>query len=31
VEYRIMVPRGANLENVKLVNGGLSLIGMTDR
>jgi len=29
VEYRIMVPRGANLENVKLVNGGLSLIGMT--
>ena len=29
VEYRIMVPRGANLENVKLVNGGLSLTGMT--
>ncbi|MCX6633267.1 MAG: DUF4097 family beta strand repeat-containing protein [Candidatus Solibacter sp.] len=29
VEYRIMVPRGANLENVKLVNGGLSLSGMT--
>jgi len=29
VEYHIMVPRGANLENVKLVNGGLSLIGMT--
>ena len=24
-----MVPRGANLENVKLVNGGLSLSGMT--
>lgn len=29
VEYHIMVPRGANLENVKLVNGGLSLRGMT--
>src|SRR5260370_37704439 len=29
VEYHIMVPRGANLENVKLVNGGLSLSGMT--
>ena len=29
VEYRIMVPRGANLEDVKLVNGGLSLSGMT--
>jgi DUF4097 and DUF4098 domain-containing protein YvlB len=29
VEYRIMVPRGANLENVNLVNGGLSLSGMT--
>src|ERR1017187_108944 len=28
VEYHIMVPRGANLENVKLVNGGLSLSGM---
>jgi DUF4097 and DUF4098 domain-containing protein YvlB len=28
VEYHIMVPRGANLENVKLINGGLSLIGM---
>ena len=28
VEYRIMVPRGANLENVKLINGGLSLSGM---
>ena len=26
--YHIMVPRGANLENVKLVNGGLSLSGM---
>jgi len=29
VEYQIMVPRGANLENVKIVNGGLSLSGMT--
>ncbi|MCU1232872.1 MAG: hypothetical protein JWP63_839 [Candidatus Solibacter sp.] len=29
VEYHIMVPRGANLENVKLINGGLSLSGMT--
>ena len=29
VEYRIMVPRGANLENVKLINGGLSMSGMT--
>src|SRR6266852_4443591 len=29
VEYRITVPRGANLENVKLINGGLSLSGMT--
>ena len=28
VEYHIMVPRGANLENVKLINGGLSLSGM---
>jgi len=28
VEYHIMVPRSANLENVKLINGGLSLIGM---
>jgi DUF4097 and DUF4098 domain-containing protein YvlB len=28
VEYHIMVPRGANLENVKLVNGGLSLRGI---
>ena len=25
VEYHIMVPRGANLESVKLVNGGLAL------
>ena len=29
VEYRIMVPRRANLENVKLVNGGLSISGVT--
>ncbi len=29
VEYHIKVPRGANLENVKLVNGGLSLSGMS--
>jgi len=29
VEYHIMVPRGANLENVKLINGGLSLSGMS--
>jgi len=29
VEYHIMVPRGVNLENVKLINGGLSLSGMT--
>ncbi|MEO8592183.1 MAG: DUF4097 family beta strand repeat-containing protein [Candidatus Solibacter sp.] len=28
VEYRIKVPRGATLENVKLINGGLSLSGM---
>ena len=28
VEYRIMVPRSANLENVKLINGGLSLSGL---
>jgi DUF4097 and DUF4098 domain-containing protein YvlB len=29
VEYRIMVPRRANLDNVKLVNGGLSISGVT--
>jgi DUF4097 and DUF4098 domain-containing protein YvlB len=29
VEYHIMVPRKANLENVKLVNGGLSISGVT--
>ena len=29
VEYRIMVPRTANLDNVKLVNGGLSISGVT--
>jgi hypothetical protein len=28
VEYRITVPRGANLQNVKLTNGGLSLSGL---
>lgn len=28
VEYRIMVPRSANLEDVKLTNGGLSLSGL---
>jgi len=28
VEYRITVPRTANLENVKLVNGGLSITGL---
>ncbi|HTS66180.1 MAG TPA: DUF4097 family beta strand repeat-containing protein [Candidatus Acidoferrales bacterium] len=29
VEYRIMVPRNASLENVKLVNGGLSISGVS--
>ena len=28
VEYRIMVPRNASLEDVKLVNGGLSITGV---
>ncbi len=28
VEYRITVPRGASLENVKLINGGLSISGL---
>jgi len=28
VDYRIMVPRSANLENVKLINGGLSISGV---
>jgi len=28
VEYRITVPRSANLENVKLINGGLSISGV---
>src|SRR3954451_866240 len=28
VDYRIMVPRTANLENVKLINGGLSITGV---
>jgi DUF4097 and DUF4098 domain-containing protein YvlB len=29
VEFRIMVPRAANLEDVRLVNGGLSISGLT--
>jgi len=29
VEYRITVPRTANLENVKLINGGLSITGVS--
>src|SRR5436190_15798635 len=29
VEYRIMVPRNANLENVRVINGGLSISGVT--
>jgi hypothetical protein len=29
VDYRIMVPRTANLENVKLINGGLSISGVS--
>ena len=29
VEYRIMVPRSASLENVKLINGGLSINGVS--
>jgi hypothetical protein len=28
VDFRIMVPRGANLENVRLINGGLSISGV---
>ena len=28
VEYQIMVPRNASLENVKIVNGGLSITGL---
>ncbi len=28
VDYRIMVPRSANLENIKLINGGLSITGV---
>jgi DUF4097 and DUF4098 domain-containing protein YvlB len=28
VDYRIMVPRTANLENVKLINGGLVISGL---
>jgi hypothetical protein len=29
VDYRIMVPRTANLENIKLINGGLSISGVS--
>jgi hypothetical protein len=29
VEYHIMVPRRANLENVRLINGGLSISGLS--
>lgn len=29
VEYHIMVPRNANLENIRLINGGLSISGVT--
>src|SRR5215813_4043635 len=29
VEYHIMVPRGATLENVRLINGGLSISGVS--
>jgi len=28
VEYRIKVPRNANLENIKVINGGLSISGI---
>jgi DUF4097 and DUF4098 domain-containing protein YvlB len=28
VDYRIVVPRTANLENIKLINGGLSISGV---
>jgi hypothetical protein len=28
VDFRIMVPRSANLENVRLINGGLSISGV---
>jgi len=28
VEYRITVPRNANLEDIRLVNGGLSIVGV---
>jgi DUF4097 and DUF4098 domain-containing protein YvlB len=28
VDYRIMVPRSANLENIKLINGGLCISGV---
>jgi DUF4097 and DUF4098 domain-containing protein YvlB len=29
VDYRIKVPRGANLENIRIINGGLSLNGLS--
>ena len=29
VDYHIKVPRGANLENIRLINGGLSLNGLS--
>lgn len=29
VEYRITVPRSANLEDIKLINGGLSISGLS--
>lgn len=28
IDFRIMVPRAANLENIKLINGGLSITGV---
>ncbi len=31
VEYRITVPRGASLDSIKVVNGGLSLTGLAGR
>jgi len=31
VEYRITVPRGARLDEIKLVNGGLSISGVSGR
>jgi len=29
IEFRIMVPRAVNLQNVKLINGGLSITGVS--